>query len=75
MSAWDKWIIISMKAAGLLLMILLFIFYFTILLPLGLIFRLVSDPLRLAPRPGAGGSFFLPRKRVTETRESAANPY
>lgn len=75
MSAWDKWIVISMKAAGVLLTVLLFVFYFTLFLPVAVIFRLFSDPLRIRPTLARPGSFFVPRTRVTETPDTAANPY
>jgi hypothetical protein len=74
-SAWDKWIVISMKAAGLLLVIMLFVFYFTFFLPVAVIFRIVSDPLRLKRNQPRPGTFFEPRKRVTETAETAVLPY
>lgn len=72
----QKWIGFSMKAAGVLLMGMLFVFYFTLLVPVALIFRALSDPLRLSPQSTApDGSFFVPRKRAIETRESSSNPF
>ncbi|OGH55673.1 MAG: hypothetical protein A3G34_01225 [Candidatus Lindowbacteria bacterium RIFCSPLOWO2_12_FULL_62_27] len=71
--AWQRWIEISMKGGTLLLMVLLYAFYFTVFCPFALFTRLLSDPLRR--RAGGAGSFFVPRSRVTETRETAAHPY
>ena len=72
---WSKWIAISMKASGFLLLILLFACYFTVVLPLAVLFRIFSDPLKLSPAQSRPGSFFTARKTLTETRESAARPY
>ena len=72
MDLWKKWLAFSMKAAAVFLMALLFVFYFTVFVPVAVLFRIFSDPLRL--KPGAG-SFFLARVRVTETRETAIRPF
>lgn len=65
-----------MKAGVILLMGLLFLFYFTLFCPVALIYRCLADPLRLSRKLSlAGGGFFLARKRVTETRETASQPF
>ncbi|MBI4180025.1 hypothetical protein HY522_11455 [bacterium] len=70
----QKWMALSKRAAGFLLVILFYIFYFTFFLPAAVIFRAVSDPLRRAPGP-SGRSFFVARRRQVETRESASHPF
>ena len=74
-TAWQKWMHVSMKAAWLLLIVMLHITYYTVFIPVAFLFRCLADPLRLSLRSKEGGSWFVPRKRVTETRESADLPY
>ena len=74
-TALQKWMHLSMRAAWLLLIVMLHVTYYTVFIPVGFLFRCLSDPLRISPRAKEGGSLFVPRRRVTETRESAVLPY
>ena len=76
-TVWQKWIAISLKASGLLLMILLYVSYFTIVLPFAVLFRVFADPLRrrLPGAAASGSSFFVVRARPSDTPETAAHPF
>ena len=75
-TVFQKWMHLSMKAAWLFLLVLLHVTYFTLFIPVALLFKWLSDPLRLRVSDMAsGGSFFVARKCVTETRETASRPY
>lgn len=65
-----------MRAGGVLLLILLTAVYYTLFVPFAVIYRCVSDPLRLSQkRAGLRGGFFMTRKRAAETRVTASQPF
>lgn len=66
---------ISRKAAGILLTIILYVCYFTVILPIGLIFRVASDPLRRGAAWRDASSVWVPRARRIETPDTARNPF
>lgn len=75
-TALEKWMHLSMKASWLLLIVMLHVTYWTLFVPIAVLFKALSDPLRLSPKmKTAGGSFFAARKRYAETRDSASLPY
>ena len=57
---WSRWREMSQKAANVQARILLTIFYFTMMLPFGIVFGLFTDPLRIKNRPS--GSYWVERK-------------
>jgi hypothetical protein len=57
---WKRWRELSQKTADVQARVLLTIFYFTLMLPFGLVFGVLKDPLRIKQRPT--GSYWLDRK-------------
>ncbi|GIW39972.1 MAG: hypothetical protein KatS3mg076_0549 [Candidatus Binatia bacterium] len=43
--------------------VIMTLLYFVVVLPFGIVVRVVSDPLRLKPPPGSNWSAVLPRSR------------
>ena len=70
---WKRWRELSQKAADLQARILLTIFYFTIMLPFGLIFGVVKDPLRIKHRPS--GSYWVERKPTSGSLADAQRQF
>ena len=57
---WSRWRAMSQKAADVQARVLLTVFYFTVMLPFGVVFGLLKDPLRIKHRPS--GSYWVERK-------------
>jgi hypothetical protein len=70
---WSRWRELSQKAADVQARVLLTIFYFTMMLPVGIVFGLFKDPLRIKTRPT--GSFWVERKPTSERLEDAKRQY
>jgi len=70
---WGRWRELSQKAADFQARIILTIFYFTVMLPFGIVFGLVKDPLRIKSRPS--GSYWVDRKRSSETLGDAKRQF
>src|SRR5215213_8340264 len=66
---WGRWRELSQKAADFQARIILTIFYFTVMLPFGVVFGLVKDPLRIKSRPS--GSYWMERKPSSDTLADA----
>src|SRR5215216_4367762 len=62
---WSRWRELSQKAADVQARILLTVFYFTLMLPFGVVFGLLKDPLRIKQRPS--GSYWVERKPPSGT--------
>ncbi len=45
--AWQRWLWFSEKIGAVQSRVILGVFYFTIFLPVGLIYRLIADPLKI----------------------------
>ncbi|MBL8154887.1 MAG: hypothetical protein JNM70_11950 [Anaerolineae bacterium] len=67
--AWDRLKIIAAIVGDIEARVIVTVFYFTILVPFGLLSRLGKDPLRLAPTPEA--SHWVERHPVSGDLESA----
>jgi hypothetical protein len=70
---WSRWRALSQKAADTQARVLLTIFYFTVMLPFGVVFGLFKDPLQIKRRPE--GSFWLERKPTSATLEGARRQF
>jgi hypothetical protein len=70
---WSRWRELSQKAADTQARILLTIFYFTVMLPFGVVFGLLKDPLNIKRRPQ--GSFWVERKPSTATLADARRQF
>lgn len=70
---WSRWRELSQKAADTQARILLTIFYFTIMLPFGVVFGLLKDPLQIKRKPQ--GTYWLERKPSVTTLESARRQF
>ena len=70
---WSRWRELSQKAADTQARVLLTIFYFTLMLPFGVVFGLFKDPLRIKSRPS--GSYWLERKPASETLADAKRQF
>jgi hypothetical protein len=70
---WSRWRELSQKAADVQARVLLTVFYFTMMLPFGVVFGLFKDPLRIKSRPS--GSYWVERKPVSETLADAQRQF
>jgi hypothetical protein len=70
---WSRWREMSQKAADVQARVLLTIFYFTVMLPFGLVFGVFKDPLRIKSRPS--GSYWLERKPTSPTLADAKRQF
>jgi hypothetical protein len=70
---WGRWKELSQKAADFQARILLTVFYFTLMVPFGLVFGLVKDPLRIKRRPS--GTYWLDRKPSSESLADAQRQF
>ncbi|MGE3268863.1 MAG: hypothetical protein AB7P40_08965 [Chloroflexota bacterium] len=70
---WGRWRALSQKAADFQARILLTVFYFTIMVPFGVVFGLVKDPLRIKHRPS--GTYWQERKPVADTLVTARRQF
>ena len=61
------------KAADVQARVLLTVFYFTMMLPFGIVLGLFKDPLRIKSRPS--GSYRVERKPVSETLADAKRQF
>ena len=62
---WKTWRLFSRKTGAFQSRVLLSLFYFIFLTPIGLIIKIFSDPLNInRPGRGASGSFWLSRKAI-----------
>jgi hypothetical protein len=70
---WSRWRELSQKAADVQARVLLTVFYFTVMVPFGLVFGLMKDPLRIKHRPS--GSYWVERKPVSEALADAQRQF
>ena len=70
---WSRWRELSQKAADVQARILLTVFYFTLMLPFGVVFGLLKDPLRIKSRPS--GTYWVERKPGSETLADAQRQF
>jgi hypothetical protein len=70
---WGRWRELSQKAADTQARVLLTIFYFTLMLPFGIVFGLLKDPLHIKRRPE--GTFWVDRKAASETLADAKRQF
>ena len=70
---WSRWRELSQKAADVQARVLLTVFYFTLMVPFGVVFGLFKDPLRIKSRPS--GSYWLERKPASETLADAKRQF
>jgi hypothetical protein len=70
---WSRWRQASQKAADVQARVLLTVFYYTAMLPFGIVFGLFKDPLRIKSRPR--GSYWVERKPVAETLADARRQF
>jgi len=70
---WARWRELSQKAADTMARVLLTVFYFTVMLPFGIVFGLMKDPLRIKQRPT--GSYWMERKPTSETLADAQRQF
>ena len=70
---WSRWREASQKAADVQARVLLTVFYFTVMLPFGVVFGLFKDPLRIKQRPS--GSYWVERKPTSGTLADAKRQF
>ena len=70
---WSRWKELSQKAADFQARILLTVFYFTLMMPFGVVFGIVKDPLRIKRRPS--GTYWLDRKPSSESLADAQRQF
>jgi len=70
---WGRWRELSQKAADVQARVLLTVFYFTLMLPFGVVFGLFKDPLRIKQRPS--GSYWVERKPPSGTLADAKRQF
>lgn len=70
---WGRWRELSQKAADVQARVLLTVFYFTVMVPFGLVFGLMKDPLRIKSRPS--GSYWVERKPLSENLADAKRQF
>lgn len=70
---WSRWRAMSQKAADVQARVLLTVFYFTVMLPFGVVFGLFKDPLRIKQRPS--GSYWVERKPSSGTLADAKRQF
>jgi hypothetical protein len=70
---WSRWRELSQKAADVQARVLLTVFYFTLMVPFGVVFGLLKDPLRIKSRPS--GTYWVERKPVSETLADAQRQF
>jgi hypothetical protein len=70
---WSRWRELSQKAADVQARVLLTVFYFTLMIPFGVVFGLLKDPLRIKSRPS--GTYWVERKPVSETLADAQRQF
>jgi len=71
-AAWDRWKKIARAVGVVQTRILMVIFYFIFVFPIGLIMRLRGDPLRLKPRTGSN---WTPHHQEPASLESARRQF
>ena len=70
---WSRWRELSQKAADVQARVLLTVFYFTVMLPFGVVMGLFRDPLRIKQRPS--GSYWVERKPTSGTLADAKRQF
>jgi ABC-type sulfate transport system permease subunit len=70
---WSRWRALSQKAADTQARILLTVFYFTVMVPFGIVFGIIKDPLNIKHKPQ--GTFWLDRKPASETLADAKRQF
>lgn len=70
---WSRWRELSQKAADFQARILLTVFYFTVMVPFGVVFGLIKDPLRIKHRPS--GTYWQERKPAADTLMTARRQF
>ena len=70
---WSRWRELSQKAADVQARVLLTVFYFTVMLPFGVVFGLLKDPLRIKHRPT--GTYWVERKPPSGTLADARRQF
>ena len=70
---WSRWREVSQKAADVQARVLLTVFYFTLMVPFGVVFGLIKDPLRIKQRPS--GTYWMDRKPVSESLADAQRQF
>jgi hypothetical protein len=70
---WSRWREMSQKAADVQARVLLTVFYFTMMLPFGVVMGLLKDPLRIKQRPS--GSYWVERKPTSGTLADAKRQF
>src|SRR3954452_12350400 len=70
---WTRWRELSQKAADVQARVLLTVFYFTLMVPFGVVFGLLKDPLRIKSRPS--GTFWVERKPASESLADAQRQF
>jgi hypothetical protein len=70
---WSRWRALSQKAADMQARVLLTVFYFTVMVPFGLVFGVLKDPLRIKSRPT--GTFWVDRKPSSESLADAKRQF
>ena len=70
---WSRWREVSQKAADVQARVLLTVFYFTVMLPFGVVFGLFKDPLKIKQRPT--GTYWVERKPTSGTLADAKRQF
>jgi hypothetical protein len=70
---WSRWRELSQKAADVQARVLLTVFYFTVMIPFGIVMGLMKDPLRIKTRPT--GTYWVERKPSSETLADAKRQF
>jgi hypothetical protein len=70
---WGRWREVSQKAADFQARVVLTLFYFTLMLPFGVVFGLLKDPLRIKSRPS--GTYWVERKTGPATLTDAQRQF
>jgi|1186.fasta_scaffold1193377_1 hypothetical protein len=70
---WSRWRELSQKAADVQARVLLTVFYFTLMVPFGVVFGLIKDPLRIKQRPS--GTYWMDRKPASESLADAQRQF
>lgn len=70
---WGRWRELSQKAADMQARVLLTVFYFTVMVPFGLVFGVLKDPLHIKRRPE--GSYWMDRKPSSESLADAKRQF
>ncbi|MCC7370734.1 MAG: hypothetical protein IT306_20100 [Chloroflexi bacterium] len=70
---WSRWRALSQKAADTQARILLTVFYFTVMVPFGVVFGILKDPLHIKHRPR--GTYWMDRKPGSEALADAKRQF